>query len=857
MAILDCIASAAAQGALSRQEAADLAAEFDAHMKASGGDEAMAKAKMEEALRLRAKEWQRRADLTEAARLTLKGRLMAEKDFFTGAKAVLSHYGFRNGSSVRGRGEAIIATVHSQLSDAMFAFRRSGVLGRRVNRALLPDLVKELHGEQSGDATANALAKAMGDVLEDLRQRFNAAGGAMPKLEGFGLPHSHDPLKVKALGRDGWKARMRQSIDIAKMRDGLTNGPLSPQRLEQALDHAYDQIVSGDMAHLKPSDTRLGQGAIAERRAQERFFMFKDATSWLDYHKAFGKGDEMQAYFGHVNAMARDIAAMELLGPNPAAMVEWLKQVVAREFGQKAAGKANTAGRVRMMGQSEGTAATAYLGWLWTTLRGPGTVVSGAASFTGSIKNLTSAAVLGATGILASVTDPFIARASRKLAGLPVASDMGRLVQQIARGNREDIIRSGVIWDEYLHVMADDLRFGGPMLGAEWTKYLADRMMMVNGLKPLTTGRKLVEARAWQEHIADLARKGTAFDKLDPRFKRTLDGFGVTAEDWTIWTQSVDAQGFVTPAEIINRGGKVNYLNTASPAMGPQVAGAETKALAHRASAEKLAEVISSWSERAVPTGTPNARAVVSAGYQRGTLPAELMDYFLQFKSFGLSFTTMQLEALAEQGGLRSRTGLSYFAALAVPLTLGAGFYLQMKALLDGKDPEDMKDPAFWLKATLTGGGFGIFGDFIKVTENRFGQDAISALAGPSLAFLGDSLQLGWQMAADGLGIARQEAGFGDEEFRAGTPSAARQFAQRWTPMLSSHPATRAAYNRVVLDNIEYATDLKAYARFKRKIGKAKKDGSPYFLPPGSLTPAARKLPPRRAPNLGNAMGAR
>jgi hypothetical protein len=851
MSLNDCLASAVAQKEITETEAADLAQQFDEHLAASAGDADMAKARLVEFLQRQSAEFQRRADLTEATRLTLKERFMAEKDFFTGVKAVLSHYGFRNGSSVRGRTEAILALAHSQLSDAMFAFRRSGVLGKRENMALLPDVVKELHGEQSGDATAKALAESISDVFEDLRLRFNAGGGAMPKLEGFGLPHSHDRVKVKALGRDGWKARMRQAVDPARMTDSMTQMPITPQALERALDHAYDQIVSDSMAHLTPTMTRKGLGAISERRGEQRFFVFKDAASWMSYHRDLGKGDVVQAIFGHINTMAKDIAAMELLGPNPAAMVEWMKQVVAREFGRKAAGKANKAGNIATLRASENAAAQAQIDWLWQTLRGNGTVVSGAAQFTGSVKNLTSAATLGATGILAAATDPVIARAARKLAGLPTVGALKNMVSMLSKQNRDDIVRSGVIWDEYLHVMGDHLRFAGPELGAEWTKWIADRTMMLNGLKPMTTGRKLVEARAWQGHIADLARESVAFDKLDARFKRALDGFGINEGHWNIWSKSVDHNGFVTPHEIVKRGGSVTHIDMANPVWGDSVKLDEAKALAHREAAEKLAELTASWSERSVPTGTPNARAVLSAGTKRGTIPGELMDYFLQFKSFGLSFTSLQLEAVAEMGGgaRLSRGGLSYFAQLAVPLAVGAAAYIQIKNLLDGKDPEDM-DAAFMLKAVLTGGGFGLFGDFVKVSENRFGQSSVEALAGPGLAFLGDGFNLAWQMVADSVGVVRQ-----DGEGFTSTASEGRQMLQRWTPIASSHPVTRAAYNRIVLDNLQYATDPDAHKAFKRKIAKAKKDGSPYFLPPGTLTPAGRKLPPRRAPNFGNALG--
>jgi hypothetical protein len=49
--------------------------------------------------------------------------------------------------------------------------------------------------------------------------------------------------------------------------------------------------------------------------------------------------------------------------------------------------------------------------------------------------------------------------------------------------------------------------------------------------------------------------------------------------------------------------------------------------------------VINSWSERSVPAGTPNARSLVTGKAERGTVAGELLDFLLQYKSFGLSFT--------------------------------------------------------------------------------------------------------------------------------------------------------------------------------------------------------------------------
>jgi hypothetical protein len=847
MGLKDCLVSAVEQKAITKEEAAYLSDEFDSKFAQyrNGMSEDAAKATARKDLEIQllaeAKEKRRRADLTEARRLGIKGYLQGYRDragkanVFEGAMALLSHYGFRGASSVRGRTEAIIAGAQKNLDQVMISFERKGLLGRRANRALEGDVVKELHGEASGDATAKQLARAVSSVFEDLRQRFNAAGGAIGKLEGFGLPHTHDRLKVKAAGRDAWKEAIRPLLDPARMKNPLTGQPIGAAGLEASLDHVYSTIVSQGRADMTPQAVRRGLGAVATQRQEERFLQFKDAAAWLDYNRSFGRADVVQSIFNHVNGMARDIAAMEILGPNPGAMVEYLKQVVAHEIGKKEAGLPNLSGEAKLFKHSQARLAEHRIDSLYQALRGRPTVVSGIAEASGSIKNALNGVLLGTTVIQAAATDPFIARASRKLAGLPATATIGKMIATIGKQNRRDIYRSGIIWEEYLHVMNDELRFAGPAVGAEWSRWIADRGVTWSGLQPLTVGRKLVEARAWQQHIADMSEK--TFAQLDPRFRTALEGFGVAPDHWEIWRQSVDPLGFVTQRQIEANGGPVTYLDMSGGALQSAAHMAEAKALAHREAADKLSEVINSWSERAVPAGTPNTRSAVTGLVPRGTVAGEMLDYFMQFKSFGFSFTAMQLEAMAEMaatrgGGKGRRSGLAYFAAMAVPLTLGGAVYLQVKSLLDGKQPEDMNpltNKAFWVKAGLASGGFGLFGDFVKATENRFGQSLWQSIQGPVPAFIGDTL---------GLTIGNVYAKSIGAKVNIGRD--VTDYLRRYTPFVASNWLTRGVFNRLVMDNLQWALDPAADKSFKSRIGLAKKAGTPYFVKPGQFTPMRR-----------------
>ncbi len=111
--------------------------------------------------------------------------------------------------------------------------------------------------------------------------------------------------------------------------------PISAARLDQALTHAYENIVSSGTAHLVPEMRPRGLGAIAYPAADERFFVFKgrgrrgwECTSWP------GRGDVVQAVF-HMSIPWPGTSRRWKSSAEPCGQVEWIKQVVAREYGRK------------------------------------------------------------------------------------------------------------------------------------------------------------------------------------------------------------------------------------------------------------------------------------------------------------------------------------------------------------------------------------------------------------------------------------------------------------------------------------------------------------------------------------------
>lgn len=854
MPFSDCIDSALEQGALSPEEAAELKAEFDrrfAQRRLELGDgpaTAAAKDAIEAELRAAGAERRRRIHLADAARNTLKNDLIRYRrhdgtpDIGRAALEKLSHYGTGGSSSVRGRMEAIVGLAHSELADHIRTFRRSLGSGRRFERPLARDIMRELHGDSTGNPAAKALAEGLANVAEKLRQRFNAAGGAIPRLENWGWTHQHDRNVIARAGREAWKDAIRPRLAPDKMVHPLTGEALDAATLDKALDVVYENIVSDSWSRRRPTMQRFGIGAIASQRADARFLVFKSADDWLAYDDAFGGGDPVAAWFSHIKEMGRDIAAMEILGPNPGAMIEWMKQVVRVEIGKAQADRPSLARR-------SSRDAGAYSDWrleaLYEYLRGRPMVSSRMAGLTGDIRNVMTSALLGASSVLAAATDPFIDRAARRLAGLPTRGTLTAVTKTLSGETHDRAVRSGFIAEDFLHIMKDEVRYAGFLDGHEWSRWLADRAVTWNFLKPLTESRRHIHQLEWQATLADHA--DSAFGDLPPLLRQAFAGFGIDQTDWDVmrsadlWRPQPDSAGFLRPVDIVAlaEGPGLPKVQKLLGIEGDEAAVAAQVAAGVRRSAEKYVEMVMAWSERAVPSGTPNARSFVTGAAKRGTIAGELLEGVLQFKSFVLSFSTLQVQALAMTAGVKGGwSAARYAGALAIGMSIGGGIYVQLKDLVDGKDPQDVRDPRFWIRALLTGGGLGIFGDFLFAEYARNGHNPLSAVAGPGVSFAQD---------VAGLTLGNlQEFAMG-EDTHAGREF--RNFLGRYTPVLSTHWATRLGWNRLFLDQLQYLTDPNAHQSFRSRQSNLRREtGQSYYWPPGRQEPA-------RAPDFGAAIG--
>lgn len=814
-----CLSSAVEQGALNRAEAEDLLRRFE-ELRGQHGlnfDAAtagkMARDDLAAELRFDAIETRRRAKLQKAAIETIERDLSQFRDakgrgdVVTAALKKLEHFGYAGYSSVEGRAKTIIGMAHAEINDMLATFERDVLAGRRKEMPRLESVLKEMHGEATGDATARAFAGKMQSVFEALRQRFNAAGGAIGKLDGYALPQWHDAEALLRTGREPWKAAIKPLLDLDKMRDPVTGGPFNPAKLDHTLNVIFDRITTDGWIDRVPKAQVSGEGMLASQRAEHRFLHFKGSEAWQKYADAFGQGDPFTVMMSHIRGMAHDIAAMEVLGPNPAASLEYMKQLIKTEKAKAIAGQPsafNAKNPLSAFSKGDGSYA---LDSLWSIVRGGEVVNAKMGTAFGDVRNLLTSAQLGSAILGALPTDPFLAQYAKKLTGIPAKNIISEFLGTFRGASRQEAVAAGLILEDALFVMGREARYAGALAGGNGTRWLADRTIHLSGLAAWTQARKHVFGMEFQKHAAAELAAGKTWEGLDVHFREAMAGYGLTATDWATMAKAkrhalADGVSVLRPAEL---------------------------AALDRGVAERYLEAILGMTERAVPSGTKLGRALVTGGQKAGTVPGELLNGIMQYKAFGLSVAMLQKEALSREIGMTGKAGgAKYAGGLLFSLTMGGAMAIQLRALANGKDPQPMDDARFWLAAAKAGGGFGIYGDFLFAEHGRFGHSVLEDLAGPQIGLAADAISL--------VGGAARGA-LGDEDTGSAADKALR-FGRRYVPVVSSLLYTRAAWNRMALDQLQYLIDPEAHQSFRRQERKLDREfNQGYYWRPGEMLP--------------------
>ena len=118
----------------------------------------------------------------------------------------------------------------------------------------------------------------------------------------------------------------RQNAGCGEHDDHTTGKAFNAEKLHFTLYEVYDHIIK--QSNAKHASRGYGKFKLANSRMDHRFLKFKNFDAWNAYNKRFGNSNMHTIMLGHLDRMAKDIAIMQKLTPDPDGHMQWMKQQV-------------------------------------------------------------------------------------------------------------------------------------------------------------------------------------------------------------------------------------------------------------------------------------------------------------------------------------------------------------------------------------------------------------------------------------------------------------------------------------------------------------------------------------------------
>lgn len=710
-------------------------------------------------------------------------------------------------NNIETHARGILGQAHATMAEGLSKLR-SRWFGIHRDKRLLRKAVREAFGESTGDTGAQSFARSWGAAAENLRQRFNRAGGAIPRRADWGLPQTHDAVLVGQADKGEWVEFVKQRLDVERMLDLETGAAFTDDALDLVLQGVYDTISTNGLSDMVPGSA--GGKKLANRRQEARFLVFRDADAWLEYQEKFGSSNLYATMMDHLRDMSREVAMLETLGPNPTAAYRLLEDTARRvEPDNNLSRQVNDAVFRLVNGTGD---------------RNRSPMLAHAA---GAIRNWNVAATLGSAA-LSAVSDLSFIGMTARWNGVPMMRTFRQYLTQLNPANEADRIlatRVGITalsWsDAYSNVgRYTELAGGGAstVLGkASHAGAIASEITLrASGLNAMTDAGRRAFALEFAANMAEHFDR--ELGQITGNFGEALRSRGMTAEEWDLVRQTPTAE---------HKGARFFVVD--------ELMAREDLPLSKRqALAARVQGVINEEMLYAVPEPDALARVVTTGGMQRGTIIGEASRSFLQFKSFPIAVLSLHAQRVLAARQLRGGAAAAAYAATGIVSTTLLGMVaMQLKQIARGKDPRDMDRPETWAAAFVQGGGAGIYGDFLFSDVNRFGGGFLDTMAGPTFGMIDDATRLT-------LGNIRELATGEDTDVAADLV----RFGSRYMPGGSLWYA-RLLLEREVFDQLAIDADPRgARDRFNRAERRARDQGSDYWWRPGERSPD-------RSPELG------
>lgn len=690
------------------------------------------------------------------------------------------------------------------------------LLGTRLDPQRVQNFIFELWGKDSSDIGAKKAAKSWTDSAEQLRQRFNAAGGDIGHLDSWGAPQHHSTLKVWRAGEQTWIDTILPLLDRSRyyLEDGVQ---MSDADLRATLSEVYKTISTGGLNKLEPG-RQVGAGMRANRGNESRFLHFATPEGWLDYQSRFGDKPIPTILIDHIEGLAKDIAFTETLGPNADLQYRYWRDTALKN--QAAAGLIEP-------GKLEQQARKLDQLYNYATGRSGGVANAAMAKTFDTLRSWMVATRLG-SAVITSLNDEGTMQMAALSNNLP---EMQLLANELASMNPANRMekrlaqRAGM----GLETMTSALnRFGQENLAPNIASKTAQVIMRASGLNAWTEARRRAWGTTMMGSIGQVVSDFKTLANVDPLDHRILLAKGFAEDNWQVMrlAKAEDWGGgnnrMLTPDSIM-RVTDADIHAKLGPDVNPQRLrwDTATKVLGATLDETNIAITEPGWA----------TRAIAARAGPRGTLGGEIWRSMLLFKSFPIALMQKQWQRAMSHPTTGGKVG--YIAGLLGVTTLLGAASQQINEMLSGRDPRNMADPRFAIQALLKGGSLGIYGDFLFSEATQGGQSPFASALG-AVAGLGE----------EALGLTQGNL----VQYALGKDTHAGAEAIRFVK--GNIPGQNLWYAKAALDHLVFQQlqDAASPGYLARQQRRAMREfGQQYYWPPGQALP-------ERPPDLGAAI---
>ena len=429
-----------------------------------------------------------------------------------------------------------------------------GFAGLFENAEGVKALTHELFHEDTGNAAAKEGVKAWEKVTDELRDRANAAGMDIGKLDEWRYPQSHSQARIAQAGLDKWTEATLPALDRTKYLH--TDGSrMSDDDVRDFLRNAYDSIITDGQNKVSPGQGRPGYGSIANRQSASRQIFFKDADSYINYQGQYGDRNLWTTLTGHIRSISRDIALVEHLGPNAEATFRYFNDRTRLD-------------EIRTNGAAKDTIhkASVFNEALYDYVSGKRAVVNQKVADVGqAFRNFETATKLGKV-VITALGDEAGMAATAFANRVPWSESFAREFTYLNPANSEDravASHAGLGINGAIGGLNrfgyEDLQLGGGEGKAagvrQFTSKLANGVMHASGAEAMWDARRRALGSVLMSYLGKTVGDVEHFSDINVHDHGILANKGVTEDDWQVWkrAQTEDwgmKHGVLTPKSI-------------------------------------------------------------------------------------------------------------------------------------------------------------------------------------------------------------------------------------------------------------------------------------------------------------------